>query len=107
MKCTLLQEQVCYMLLEQYAFQIWSWSIFSLEYSSRLLMVQDHKVPMFQDHMVLDHKSRPKCQKNEPDYSIYNVTFPTEAATHLHLGREEQVRVNALLKDTTRGPHGV
>ena len=35
-------EDVCYMLLEQYAFQIWSWSIFDLEYSSRLLMVQDH-----------------------------------------------------------------
>ena len=32
------------MLLEQYVFQIWSWSIFNLEYSSRLLMVQDHKV---------------------------------------------------------------
>ena len=33
------------MLLEQYAFQIWSWSIFDLE-------------------MVLDHKLKPKCQKS-------------------------------------------
>ena len=32
------------MLLEQYAFQTWSWSIFNLKYSSRLLMVQDHKI---------------------------------------------------------------
>ena len=38
-----------YMLLEQCAFQIWFWNIFDLEYSSRLLMVQDH--------MALDHQS--------------------------------------------------
>ena len=37
----------------QCAFQIWSWSIFDLEYSLRLFMVQ-----------VLDHKSRPKSQKS-------------------------------------------
>ena len=56
LKCTLLLKHVCYMLLEQYAYQIryGSWSIFNLEYSSRSLMVQDH--------MVLDHKSRPKSQ---------------------------------------------
>ena len=42
----LLQEHICYMLLEQCAFQIWSWSIFDLEYSSRLLMVQDHIIPL-------------------------------------------------------------
>ena len=28
-KCTLLQEHVSYMLLEQYAFQIWSWTIWT------------------------------------------------------------------------------
>ena len=38
-----LQEHIANMLLEQYAFQIWSWSIFNLENSFRLLMVQDHK----------------------------------------------------------------
>ena len=32
MKFTLLQEHVCYMLLEQCAFQIWSWSISNLEF---------------------------------------------------------------------------
>ena len=26
-------------------------------------MIQDHKVLMIQDHMVLEHKSRPNCQK--------------------------------------------
>ena len=59
LKSTLLQEHVCYMLLEQYAFQIWSWSIFNLEYFSRLLMVQDHKVLM-----VLDHTIRTKSHKS-------------------------------------------
>ena len=39
--CTLFQEHVCYMFLEQCAFQIWSWLIFDLECSSRSLMVQD------------------------------------------------------------------
>ena len=34
-----------------------------LKYSSRLLMVQDHKVLMV--NMVLDHKSRPKGQKKK------------------------------------------
>ena len=38
LKCTLLQGHVCHMLLEHYAFQMWSWSIFNLEYSSRLLI---------------------------------------------------------------------
>ena len=52
------------MLLEQYAFQIWSWSIFDLENSLRLWMVEDHMVLMVQDHMVLDHKSRPKSHKS-------------------------------------------
>ena len=52
------------MLLEQYAFQIWSWSIFDLENSLRLWMVEDHKVLMILDHMVLDHKSRPKSHKS-------------------------------------------
>ena len=33
--------------------QICSWGIFDLEYSSRLLRVQDHKVLMVQDHKVL------------------------------------------------------
>ena len=42
------------MLLEQCAFQIWSLSIFDLENSFRLWMVQDHKVLMVQDHVVLD-----------------------------------------------------
>ena len=46
------------MLMEQCAFQVWSWSIFDLLCSSRLLMVQDH--------MVLDHKLRPKSQKSMP-----------------------------------------
>ena len=46
---TLLQEHYCYMLLD--AFQIWFWSIFHLEYSSRLLMIQDHKVLVVQDHI--------------------------------------------------------
>ena len=40
------------MLLEQCGFQILSWSIFDLEYSSRLLLVQDHKVIMVQDYDV-------------------------------------------------------
>ena len=53
------------------SFQIWSW-LFDLEYSTRLLMVQDHKVLMVQDHMVLDHmvqdhiigpKSLKSCRK--------------------------------------------
>ena len=36
---------VCCMILEQYTFQIWSsMSLSKLEYSSRLLMVQDHIV---------------------------------------------------------------
>ena len=64
LKCTLLQEHV-------YAFQIWSWSIFNLEYSSRLLMVQDHKVLMVQDH-----KSRPKSQK-----SILNIQKLSKTGT--------------------------
>ena len=52
--------------------KIWSWSVFNLEYPSRLLMVQDHKIRMFQDHVVLNHKLRPKCQKSNPiDYSKY------------------------------------
>ena len=40
---------------------------FDLEYSSRLLMVQDHMVQeqMIQDHMILDHKSRPKSQESQ------------------------------------------
>ena len=41
------------MLLEQCAFQIWSWSIFDLKYSSRLSMVQDHTVLTVLEHMVL------------------------------------------------------
>ena len=65
------------MLLERYAFQIWSWSIFDLENSFRLLMIQNHKVLMFQDHMVqdhiiLDHKSRPKSPKRHSDNSSTN-----------------------------------
>ena len=48
----LLQEQIANMLLEQYAFQIWCWSLFDLEGSSRLLITQDH--------MVLSYESRPK-----------------------------------------------
>ena len=36
----------------------------NLEYSSILLMVQDHKILMAKDHMVLDHKSRPKSHKS-------------------------------------------
>ena len=39
--CTLFQEHVCYVLLEECAFQIWSWLLFDLECSSRSLMVQD------------------------------------------------------------------
>ena len=42
------------MLLEQCAFQMWSWSIFDSENSFRLLMVQDHK-------------SRPKFPKSEAE----------------------------------------
>ena len=40
----MLQAHVCYMPLEQYAFQLWSWSIFDFKNSSRLLMVQNHMV---------------------------------------------------------------
>ena len=38
LKGTLVQEHICYMLLDQCAFQIWSWtwSIFDLKYFSRL-----------------------------------------------------------------------
>ena len=50
---------VCYMLLEQNAFQMWSWSIFNLEYSSRLLMVQGLKVLM-----VVESKMSKKCSKH-------------------------------------------
>ena len=56
LKLTLVQEHVCYMLLVQCWFQIWPWSIFDLEYSSRLLKVQDH--------MVQDHIIRPKSHKS-------------------------------------------
>ena len=42
----LLQEHIANMLLEQCAFQIWSWIIFDLENSFRLWMIQDHKVLM-------------------------------------------------------------
>ena len=45
LKSTLLQEHIGNMLLEQSAFQIWSWSIFDLENSFRLLMVRDHFGP--------------------------------------------------------------
>ena len=62
--CSIMKEHVCYMLLEQYAFQILSWSTFNLEIFFNLT-IQDHKVPMVQDHMVLDHKSRLKCQKKK------------------------------------------
>ena len=69
LKCILLQEHVyvCYILLEQYAFQIWSWSIFNLKYSPRLLMVQDH--------MSLDHKSRPKSQKKSSKTLVWEMTM--------------------------------
>ena len=67
------------LLLEQYAFQIWSWSIFNLECSSRLLMVQNHKVLMIQNHMVLDHKSRPKSQNS-------NATAATLLCPAVNLG---------------------
>ena len=40
------------MLLEQHVFQIWSGSIFNLEYSLRLLMILDHEVLMVQDHKL-------------------------------------------------------
>ena len=56
------QEHVCYMLLEQFTFQIWFRSIFDFEYSSRLLMVQDH---IILKHMVLGQKSRPRSQEIE------------------------------------------
>ena len=36
---------VCSWSSRPYAFQMWSWSIFNLQYSSNLLTVQDHKVP--------------------------------------------------------------
>ena len=51
-KSTLLQEHIANMPLMQCAFQIWTWSIFDLEYSFRLLMVQHH---MVLDHIVLSH----------------------------------------------------
>ena len=54
LKSILLQEHIANMLMEQCAFQIWSWSIFDLENSFRLLMVQDH----------MDHKLRPKSPKS-------------------------------------------
>ena len=38
---------------------------YNLEYSSRLLMIQEHKVLMVQDHMVQNHKSRPEYQKGD------------------------------------------
>ena len=43
LKNIMLQEHIANMLLEQCAFQIWSWSIFDLENSFILLMVLDHK----------------------------------------------------------------
>ena len=67
---SLLKEHVCSMLLEQYAFQIWFWSIFNVGHPSRSLMahghmvleetVQKHMVPIeiFQKHMVLKGWSR-------------------------------------------------
>ena len=75
------------MFLEQCAFQIWSWSIFDLQNSFRLWMVQDHKVLkkllMVQDHMVLNHLSRPKSPRAlhgsscwaPPEYLIWSWTI--------------------------------
>ena len=79
MKCTLLQEHVCCMLLEQYAFQIWSWSIFDLQYSSRLLMVH------------LDHMSSQNLKKKGhlPAYSVvysdFNVYFTVTGCIKVYL----------------------
>ena len=54
-----------YMLLEQYAFQIWSRSIFNLDYS-RLSMVQDH--------VVLTIESRPKSHKKHSSILQQNLS---------------------------------
>ena len=47
------------MLPEQYAFQLWSLSIFYLEISSRLLMIQDYKVLMVVDHIEAKISQKP------------------------------------------------
>ena len=68
LKSTLFQEHIiANMLLEQCAFQIRSWSIFDLQHSVRLLMVQDHMVleQMVQDHMVLA-----KISKKGPSHGL-------------------------------------
>ena len=89
LKCTLLQEHVCYMLLEQYAFQIWSWGILNLKYSSIFLMVQGHKVLMVQEHMVLDHKSEAKMSKKWGEQWIIYSLHWYSSLTPTHFGWED------------------
>ena len=60
---------------------IWSWSIFDLKYSSRLLMVQVHMVleHMVKGQLVLDHILRPKSPKSDSQaHSLIHNYFATK-----------------------------
>ena len=51
-------QQTCSQTLEYCAFQIWFLNIFDLENSPKLWIIQDHKVLMVPDHVVLDLMAR-------------------------------------------------
>ena len=76
LKCTLLQKNVCYMLLKQCAFQIWSWGIFRIFFK-----IINGPGPYGPGVYVLDHKSRPKSQKSRlhkqtsPNNALYDISL--------------------------------
>ena len=104
LKFTLLQEQVYHMVLEQYAFQVWSWNISNLEYSSRLSMVQNYKVLMVQDHKVLDHKSGPKSQKRYI-HPLHDLPHYTPTLTSTHPTHPSLPRTHTTTPTNTPQPH--
>ena len=55
MECALLQEHVCYMVLEQWAFQIWSWSIFDLRVLLKIINGPGVKAKVSKKHGVHTH----------------------------------------------------
>ena len=96
---TLLQEHRANILLEQCEFKNCSWSIFELdysrlfmiqdqgsgaylEYSPRLLTVQDHTVLV---HMVLNHKVRPKSQNKASSVYLTCTIINTSIIEHLNI----------------------
>ena len=76
LKCTLLQEYVCYIFLEQCTFEIWSWCIFILKYSSRLLIVQDHMVLTISQGQCLQKVS------GTLNYSALSISIVKESVGH-------------------------